>query len=127
MNTLVEKETSHLPVKRASEENFLLPATNVVETRDAYIIEAEMPGVSREGLEITLEANTLILTGHRDHTPPKATALYVESKPAGFRRVFEVEPVIDTAKISAHLEQGLLKVQLPKAERVKPRRIPVGD
>ena len=51
----------------------------------------------------------------------------MESKPASFRRVFEVEPVSDAAKISAHLEHGLLKVHLPKAERVKPRRIPIGD
>jgi len=127
MNTFVEKETPRLPAKRVSEDNFLLPVTNIVETREAYIIEAEMPGVNREGLEITLAANTLTLTGHRDQTPPKANALYVESKPASFRRIFEVEPVIDTVKITAHLEQGLLKVHLPKAERVMPRRIPVGD
>ena len=86
-----------------------------------------MPGVNRAGLEVTLEGNTLTLTGHRDQTPPQAAALYVESKPASFRRVFEVDPTIEAGKISAHLEQGLLKVHLPKAERVKPRRIAVTD
>jgi len=128
MNTLVETHRPAAPAaKHVAAETFLLPATNVVETREAYVIEAEMPGVNREGLEITLEANTLTLTGRRDLAPPKATALYVESKPAHFRRVFEVEPVIDASKITAHLEQGLLKVHLPKAERVKPRKITVSD
>ena len=125
MNTLVETHRS--PAKQATADTFLLPASNVIETREAYVIEAEMPGVNRDGLEITLEGNTLTLTGRRDLTPPKATALYVESKPAHFRRIFEVEPVINASKITAHLEQGLLKVHLPKTDRVKPRKITIAD
>jgi len=127
MNTLLKKETAPAPAKRVIEETFLLPVVNIVDTHEGYAIEAEMPGVPREGLEITLEANTLTLTGRRDLTPPKANALYVESKPAHFRRVFELDPTIDTGKVTAHLEQGLLKVLLPKAERVKPRTITVTD
>ena len=125
MNTLVETHRS--PAKQATADTFLLPASNVIETREAYVIEAEMPGVNRDGLEITVEGNTLTLTGRRDLTPPKATALYVESKPAHFRRIFEVEPVINASKITAHLEQGLLKVHLPKTDRVKPRKITIAD
>lgn len=128
MNTLVETHRPAAPpARQPAEEHFLLPPTNVVETREAYVIEAEMPGVNRTGLEVTLEGNTLTLTGRRNREPLQATPLYVESKPASFRRVFEVDPAIETGKISAHLEQGLLRVHLPKAERVKPRQIAVTD
>jgi len=126
MNTVVEKEV-HTPVKPAHEQTFLVPLANIFETRDAYVIEAEMPGVARDGMEITLEGNTLILKGRRDLNPPKAQALYVESKPAHFLRSFELDPAVDPGKISAHLEQGLLQVHLAKAERVKPRKIAIRD
>ena len=126
MNTVVERE-AHTPAKVAHEQAWLAPLANIHETRDAYVIETEMPGVARDGMEITLEGNTLTLTGRRDVTPPKGHALYVESKPAHFRRSFELDPAVDTSKVTAHLEQGLLKVRLPKAERVKPRKIAIGD
>lgn len=127
MKNILEKSSSRGVVPAKAETRWLLPVVNVMEHRDAYLVEAEMPGVSREGLEVTLEGNTLILTGRRDLKPLPGQALYVESKPEGFRRVFELDPVVDTAKIAAHLEQGLLTVTLPKAERVKPRKIVVGD
>ena len=125
MNALMEKETQRTPAAKSPDQNHLLPVTNVFETRDAYVIEAEMPGVKKEGLEISLEGHTLTLTGRREVSPPQSDAVYVESKQAGFRRSFELDPTIDTARISAHLEQGLLTLTLPKAERVKPRKIPV--
>jgi len=127
MNTLMEKETHRMPAKHTAEVSYLLPAVNIIETGDSYVIDAEMPGVNREGLVITLEGNTLTLTGRRNIAPPRGEALYVESKPAGFQRVFELDPTVDTSKVSAHLEQGLLRLHLPKAERVKPRKIMVND
>jgi HSP20 family protein len=48
-----------------------------------------------------------------------------ESRSENFRRVFELDPSIDTSKISAHIEQGILTLRLPKAEQVKPRKITV--
>lgn len=52
-------------------------------------------------------------------------AVFRESSPADFRRVFELDPAIDTAKTSARMEQGVLTLTLPKSERVKPRKITV--
>jgi len=127
MKTITEKNPSRAVTPAKSETRWLLPVVNVMENRDAYLVEAEMPGVAREGLEVTLEGNTLVLTGYREVKPLSGQALYVESKPESFRRVFELDPVIDTAKIAAHLDQGLLTLTLPKAERVKPRKIVVSD
>lgn len=127
MTTTIEKQTHQAPTKPAQETNFLLPAVNIFEVKDAYVIEAEMPGVTREGLDILLEEHTLTLTGRRNLQPPTGSPIYVETKPVNFRRVFEIEPTVDSGKITAHMDQGLLTVTLPKAERVKPRKIVVTD
>ncbi len=125
MKNIVETQAHRNKPQAVAEENWLLPAVNVLELRDAYLIEADMPGVSREGLEVTLEEHTLTLTGRRDAARLPGNPVYVESKPAGFRRVFEIDPTVDGGKISARLEQGLLTVHLPKAERLQPRKIAV--
>jgi len=107
-----------------SDRPFVSPNVNIAESKDGYILEADMPGVAKDGLELSLEENTLTIAGRRQ-PDPSATLLYRESQPVDYRRVFELDPSIDTGKISAHIEQGFLTVTLPKAEKVKPRRITV--
>lgn len=84
-----------------------------------------MPGVNKEGLEIMLEGNEITLVGHRNQDWPTGEALFRESNTADFRRVFELDPAIDTSKISARMDQGVLTLSLPKSEKVKPRQIKV--
>jgi HSP20 family protein len=103
--------------------SFITPEVNIYETKDGYFLEAEMPGVNKGGLELTLESNTLTLVGRRPDRAVTGTAVQTESRPADFRRVFELDPAIDTTKISARAEHGLLTIELPKAEAVKPRRV----
>jgi HSP20 family protein len=55
----------------------------------------------------------------------KAEVLYRESRPSDYRRVFELDPAIDSSKISAKMEQGVLTLTLPKTEKVKPRKIEI--
>ena len=98
---------------------------NIYETDDGYVLQAEMPGVAKQGLEITLEGNTLTFVGRRNEDSVTGNVLYRESRGADYRRVFELDPAIDTAKISAEMRQGVLTLTLPKAERVKPRRIEI--
>lgn len=98
---------------------------NIFETKDGYVLEAEMPGVSKEGLEITLEGNEITLIGHRTQETPAGTALFRERRPVDYKRVFELDPAIDTSKVSARMEQGVLTLTLPKSEEVKPRKISV--
>jgi HSP20 family protein len=98
---------------------------NIFETGDGYVLEAEMPGVNKEGLEIALEGNEITITGHRHIEPLNGEALFSESHHSDYRRVFELDPAIDTAKVSARMDQGVLTLTLPKSERVKPRKIKV--
>jgi HSP20 family protein len=108
-------------------QSYLSPEVNNFETADGYVVEAEMPGVTKEGLDIAVEANTLTLLGRRNPTELKADLLYRESSTADYRRVFELDPAIDTSKIEAKLDRGVLILRLPKSERVKPRKVVVSD
>ena len=124
--------TNTTNLSRANEQNgrtieYMSPTVDLSENKDAYLLEAEMPGVSKDGLEVLLEANELTIIGHRQPENLNAELLYRESKPRDFRRVFVLDPSIDTKKISAQIDQGVLKLNLPKAEKVKPRKIEVAD
>ena len=122
MSTTLQKE----PRSNADRTTtFVSPEVNIFETQDGYVLEAEMPGVNKEGLEITLEGTEVTITGHRHVEPLPGEALFRESNTSDYRRVFELDPAIDTAKVSARIEQGVLTLTLPKSERVKPRKISV--
>jgi HSP20 family protein len=106
---------------------YISPRVNILETRDSYLLEAEMPGVNKEGLEVLLEGSELTLVGRRQIESGDLELIYRESRPRDFRRVFELDPSIDTSKIEARMEQGVLKLHFPKAEKVKPRKITVSE
>lgn len=120
MKATAQRETH---VDRATD--FVTPEVNIFETGEGYVLEAEMPGVNKEGLEITLEGTEITIVGRRQIEPLGGEALFVESRPADYRRVFELDPAIDTSKITAGMDQGVLSLTLPKSERVKPRQIKV--
>ena len=109
----------------ANEGGYLVPQVYIVETKDSFILEAAMPGVSKEGLEVLLEGNELTLVGRRQSGVPGAEPVYRESSPRDFRRDFVLDPSIDTSKLRATIEQGMLTLTLPKTEKVKPRKIQV--
>jgi HSP20 family protein len=106
-------------------EQFIAPAGSVVENGDGYLLQVEMPGVNKEGLEISTEGNELTIIGRRSLPAVEGTLLHHESRREDFRRTFEIDPSIDVNKINAKIDQGLLTVTLPKAEHVKPRKIAV--
>ncbi len=108
------------------EPGYVTPEVNIYETKDGYVVEAEMPGVHKDGLEITLEDNEITLVGRRQNETVAGTPLFRERVLADYRRVFEIDPAIDAGKISARMDQGVLTLTLPKSEEVKPRKIAVG-
>lgn len=127
MNTAPKNERRETgnPTTPVAEEVSVTPYVDIHETKDGYQIEAEMPGVNKKGLEILLEGNELIILGRREWETGNAEVYYRESRPRNFRRVFELDPAIDAGKIAARVENGVLSLQLPKTEQVKPKRIPV--
>ncbi|MEO6871256.1 MAG: Hsp20/alpha crystallin family protein [Chthoniobacterales bacterium] len=122
-NNLV-RENSRTAAPREGEK-FITPVGSVNETPDGYVLELEMPGVSKDGLEISVENNQLSITGRKNTSVPEGTLVHRESRPHNYRRLFEIDPSIDSAKISARISQGVVTLSLPKAEEVKPRKIAV--
>jgi HSP20 family protein len=103
----------------------ILPEVDIFETKDGYVLTAEMPGVAKDGVEITLEGTEMTIAGRRQKGPVSGEALFSESRGLDYRRVFELDPAIDSSKITAGVDQGILTLTLPKSERVKPRKITV--
>ncbi len=102
------------------------PAYEIKETDDAYGVTVHLPGVTKDGLEITADAAEFRIVGRRAWKRPEGwTSLYRESVDAPFELVLTHENVIDADKIAAELRDGILRVSLPKAEAVKPRKITV--
>ena len=122
MNSLT-RETRE--ADRGQAEQFINPPASVTEIADGYMLEIEMPGVKKDGLEISVENNELTIIGRRSVPAVEGTLIHRESRPENFRRAFEIDPSIDADKISAKIDQGLVTLTLPKAEHVKPRKITV--
>ena len=121
-------EESQGPVReesRPENRRWVQPQVNIIESRDGYTLEAEMPGVGKEGLEVLLDGNELTIVGRRNPATVQAQLVYRESNDYDYRRTFELDPVIDTSRVIARMENGLLYLELPKTERVKPRKIAV--
>jgi len=122
--TAPNTKTELMPEGR-EDRAYVAPDVDICESESGYVLTAEMPGVTKDGLEILLENNLLTLVGHRREVAPPGKVLHRESHTASFRRVFELDPAIETAGIRAQLDQGILTLKLPKAEKVKPRQIKV--
>ena len=104
---------------------YITPPANISATQNEYLLEVDMPGVDNQGLEVSVEASELVIIGRRKTESFGGEPLYCETPLADYRRVFELGPDIDTSKISAEMQQGVLKLHLPKSEKTKPKRIQV--
>jgi HSP20 family protein len=126
MDTLVrENRAGSRANGQQSTEQFIAPVATVLENNDGYTLQVDMPGVSKDGLEMWVENNELTIIGRRSQPSVGGTPLHRESRRENFRRSFELDPSIDAGKISAKIEQGVVTLTLPKAEQVKPRKITV--
>lgn len=102
------------------------PRYEINETPEAFGATVHLPGVTREGLEITAEEGQVRIVGRRAWKQPAGwTALHRESVDTPFELVLAHDNAIDAEKIAAELSDGVLRVSLPKHEAVKPRKIAV--
>lgn len=109
--TTTEKQTESLT--RAERVN---PLVDIYENQDEYLFIADMPGVEQSSLAVNYDRGVLTLEGLR---------LLDASRALNYWRSFRVPRGIDTEKISAELQAGVLQVHLPKASSAKPRTIPI--
>ncbi len=107
-------------------ESVLRPAVDIHETADELVLRADMPGVSRDRLDIRVDGNNLLIEGTIGIAPQEAmAALYADVRATTYRRQFVLSNELDSANIAASLQNGVLTVKLPKRAENKPRRIPV--
>jgi len=126
MTTNTETAPSKATTAAPERIRYTSPAVAIYEDADGYTIEAEMPGVTKEGVNVAVHNSELIFTGAKI-ARADGTRLYGESSRADYRRVFDLDPAVEADKITARLEQGLLILRLPKAQDRKPRQIAVTD
>jgi HSP20 family protein len=127
MQAILQKEAPAATADVAQAVQYVAPDVNIYETKDGYQLEAEMPGVNKEGLEIALEGSEITITGRRTNDAVAGETLFRERHGADYRRVFDLDPAIDTERISARMNQGVLSLTLPKSEAVKPRKIVLSE
>ena len=102
------------------------PLYEIRETPDAFGGPVYLPGVAKDGLEITAEEGQIRIVGRRAWKQPDGwTALHRESVDAPFELVLGHDNAVDNDKIAAELRDGVLRVSLPKHEAIKPRKIAV--
>lgn len=109
----------------ATRVDYSTPPVNLRHESDAYVLEVDMPGVPKNGVEIVFDDGKLTLTGHRTKPGSNARLVHFESGARDYRRVFTLDPAIDPNRIEASMDQGLLTLRLHKTEAAKPRRISV--
>ncbi len=104
-----------------------VPAVDIREEAERYVIEADVPGLRPEDIEITMERNQLTIRGHRQHIREEERGAYrrVERVRGNFVRTFTLPDAADVENIKATTKDGVLTLVIPKTERATPRRIKV--
>jgi HSP20 family protein len=105
------------------------PAVDIYETENEIMVQAELPGVDRKDITLSLENNVLTLKGERRFEKETKQENYhrIERSYGAFSRSFSIPAIVDDEKIRADYKDGILKIALPKKELVKPKQIKIGE
>ncbi|HSB28054.1 MAG TPA: Hsp20/alpha crystallin family protein [Pyrinomonadaceae bacterium] len=123
MNRLFEDATQRRPRDDEFERADWTPAADVYETETGYVIAVDLPGVDRDGVEIDLDENRLIVKGTR---AVENTTKHRTERPSGkFLRAFSVPGSIDQAQIGAEYKDGVLQIRLPKRKEPKAQKVEI--
>ncbi len=107
-------------------EAALMPPVDVIEDAGGITLFADLPGVPKDRLSLHVEADTLTIEGEVALNMPEGMeSSHVEVSLPRYRRVFTLSKELDSSKVSAELNQGVLKLRIPKAEHAQPRKIEV--
>ncbi len=103
------------------------PSFDIRETPEAYVFEADMPGIRREDVDISLTGNRITVTGKREATSRKEgeNVFMLERSHGSFTRSFNLPEGVDGGRVAAELKDGVLTLQLPKIPEVQPKKIEI--
>jgi HSP20 family protein len=128
-NTLFDREFDRLFEGTSKQENFFAPACEIVEEEKRYAISMDIPGMSKEDINLEVKENHLYLTGERkwENRSEKENVLRSEKRYGKFSRVFTLPQNVNAEMIEARFENGVLDIFLPKEEKAQTRKITIGE
>ncbi|WP_454741670.1 Hsp20/alpha crystallin family protein [Cupriavidus necator] len=104
----------------------LVPAVDIFETASGVTLWADLPGVPRDKLEVNVHDGSLRIEGEAEvPTPPGLRVQHAEVRQPRYARTFTLGPDLDASRIEANLQDGVLKLTIPRREEARPRRIEV--
>lgn len=101
----------------------IVPPVDIYEEEHAYTLKADLPGIAKESLDISLDNRELTIMGKC--TQPQTECSYAEFSVNDYKRSFTIDEDIDEKGITAAFENGVLTLTLPKSEKAKPRQIEI--
>jgi HSP20 family protein len=122
----LQKTQNTAAMERIRNVKTFVPRVDIYETREALFLIADMPGVDDKTVDVELEKNILTISGRVDNGKVKDhTLVFSEYEVGDYERTFTLSDEIDREKIKATVKQGVLRLELPKAEKVKPKKIAI--
>ena len=122
----LQKTQNTAATERIRNVKTFVPRVDIYETRDALFLIADMPGVDEKTVDVELEKNILTISGRVEDSKVKDhTLVFSEYEVGDYERAFTLSDEIDREKIKAIVKQGVLRLELPKAEKVKPKKITI--
>lgn len=122
----IQKTENVSAAERIRNVKTFVPRVDIYENKDSLFLLADMPGVDEKTVDIELEKNVLTITGRVENGHVKdAAMMYSEYEIGDYERVFTLSDRIDRDKIVATVKNGVLRLELPKAEEVKPKKIAI--
>ena len=114
---------------KATQAGAWSPAVDIVESTDAYTLTADLPGLTKADVSLTVEEDVLTLTGERKAEQSESNEFghRYERACGKFSRSFRLSSGVETGKINAEFKNGMLKVELPKVEASKPYEVAIAE
>lgn len=119
-------ETNKLANTDAAQNAAIMPRVDVLEDKSGITLYADLAGVPKDKLALQIDADTLTIEGELGLDMPEGMeATHAEINLPRYRRVFTLSKELDSEKISAQFEHGVLKLNIPKAEHLQPRKVEI--
>ncbi len=127
LNRLFNRTFGSLEPLRPTAAGTWMPAMDVYETDDKFVAKVELPGIDPEDVEVAVEDGTLTISGKREFSSEVREEDYhrIERRYGAFSRAITLPPTVDTDKVEARFDKGVLTVEVAKTERAKPKKIKV--
>jgi HSP20 family protein len=124
---VAKRESTDVQAAKAREESLALaPAVDIYENAQGITVQADMPGVSKDGLSIQADRNSLVIEGNAVIDVPGAMeAIHAEVQATRYRRSFALSGELDAERIEATLKNGVLTLRIPKRAEFRPRKVEV--